>query len=325
MAHAVHRLARLSHRLLWWTPLAARPRLPPDHPRRWPRSSDDLDGLAGARDLPTLLEQVQAAVSYVDAHHHIWPHARPAVARPGRWSRASSAPTSRCAARLHGRGVHRRRHARTASASRSTCRPTGRSSARSTRSAGSTSSTSAPAGRTRSSARPTCSTPNALRDARGAGRGDAADARHAPAAALARAPSSSASQPAPDRDARRRRSTRTSSCSPSSARSSSCRSSRTSWPYATQLVARPPGRHVRADPRRHADRRASRGARRCARWRAYPNVYVKLSGQGTFIHRVDPDLIARRSPTRCSTRSDPSARCSAPTSRSKASGPTSLA
>jgi len=24
---------------------------------------------------------------------------------------------------------------------------------------------------------------------------------------------------------------------------------------------------------------------------AYPNVYVKLSGQGTFVHRVDPELI----------------------------------
>ena len=33
MAHAVHRLSRLSHRLLWWTPLGHRPRLPPDHPR----------------------------------------------------------------------------------------------------------------------------------------------------------------------------------------------------------------------------------------------------------------------------------------------------
>ena len=63
MAHAVHRLARLSHRLLWWTPLALRPGVPPDHPRAWPRSSDDIDGLAGARDLPTLLERVQRTVS----------------------------------------------------------------------------------------------------------------------------------------------------------------------------------------------------------------------------------------------------------------------
>ena len=33
MVHAVRRLKRLSHRLLWWTPLGARPDLPADHAR----------------------------------------------------------------------------------------------------------------------------------------------------------------------------------------------------------------------------------------------------------------------------------------------------
>jgi uncharacterized protein with von Willebrand factor type A (vWA) domain len=58
MAHAVHRLARLSHRLLWWTPLATDPTYRPIT-RAMAAIGDDLDGLAGARDLPTLLEQVQ--------------------------------------------------------------------------------------------------------------------------------------------------------------------------------------------------------------------------------------------------------------------------
>jgi uncharacterized protein with von Willebrand factor type A (vWA) domain len=58
MAHAVRRLARLSHRLLWWTPLATDPAYRPIT-RAMAAIQHDLDGLAGARDLPTLLEQVQ--------------------------------------------------------------------------------------------------------------------------------------------------------------------------------------------------------------------------------------------------------------------------
>jgi hypothetical protein len=58
MAHAVHRLARLSYRLLWWTPLATDPAYRPIT-RAMAAIQHDLDGLAGARDLPTLLEQVQ--------------------------------------------------------------------------------------------------------------------------------------------------------------------------------------------------------------------------------------------------------------------------
>jgi uncharacterized protein with von Willebrand factor type A (vWA) domain len=59
MAHAVHRLSRLSHRLLWWTPLGLDPNYRPIT-RAMAAIQDDLDGLAGARDLPSLLEQVQA-------------------------------------------------------------------------------------------------------------------------------------------------------------------------------------------------------------------------------------------------------------------------
>jgi uncharacterized protein with von Willebrand factor type A (vWA) domain len=58
MAHAVHRLARLSHRLLWWTPLGLDPSYRPIT-RAMAAIQDDLDDLAGARDLPSLLEQVQ--------------------------------------------------------------------------------------------------------------------------------------------------------------------------------------------------------------------------------------------------------------------------
>ena len=58
MAHAVHRLARLSHRLLWWTPLGLDPNYQPVT-RGMAAIVDDLDGLAGARDLPSLLDQVQ--------------------------------------------------------------------------------------------------------------------------------------------------------------------------------------------------------------------------------------------------------------------------
>jgi uncharacterized protein len=58
MAHAVHRLSRLSHRLLWWTPLGLDPTYQPVT-RGMAAIVDDLDGLAGARDLPSLLNQVK--------------------------------------------------------------------------------------------------------------------------------------------------------------------------------------------------------------------------------------------------------------------------
>jgi uncharacterized protein with von Willebrand factor type A (vWA) domain len=58
MAQAVHRLARLSHRLVWWTPLGCDPTYRPIT-RAMAAIQDDLDDLAGARDLPTLLECVR--------------------------------------------------------------------------------------------------------------------------------------------------------------------------------------------------------------------------------------------------------------------------
>jgi uncharacterized protein with von Willebrand factor type A (vWA) domain len=58
MVHAVQRLSRLSHRLLWWTPLGLDPNYRPVT-RAMAAIQDDIDGLAGARDLPSLLEQVQ--------------------------------------------------------------------------------------------------------------------------------------------------------------------------------------------------------------------------------------------------------------------------
>lgn len=58
MAHAVRRLARLSYRLLWWTPLGLDPAYRPVT-RAMAAIRDDLDGLAGARDLPSLLAQVR--------------------------------------------------------------------------------------------------------------------------------------------------------------------------------------------------------------------------------------------------------------------------
>jgi uncharacterized protein with von Willebrand factor type A (vWA) domain len=57
MIGAVHRLSRLSHRLLWWTPLATDPTYEPIT-RAMAAIQDDVE-LAGARDLPTLLEQVR--------------------------------------------------------------------------------------------------------------------------------------------------------------------------------------------------------------------------------------------------------------------------
>jgi uncharacterized protein with von Willebrand factor type A (vWA) domain len=58
MAHAVRRLSRLSFRLLWWTPLGLDPSYKPVT-RGMAAIVDDLDGLAGARDLPSLLDQVR--------------------------------------------------------------------------------------------------------------------------------------------------------------------------------------------------------------------------------------------------------------------------
>jgi uncharacterized protein len=57
MAHAVHRLAKLSHRLLWWSPLALDPAYRPVT-RGMAAIRRDIE-LAGARDLPTLLERVK--------------------------------------------------------------------------------------------------------------------------------------------------------------------------------------------------------------------------------------------------------------------------
>ena len=73
MVHAVRRLKRLSHRLLWWTPLGLDPTYQPIT-RAMAAIQPDV-ALAGARDIPSLARAGAAAVSsYVDAHHHIWPH-----------------------------------------------------------------------------------------------------------------------------------------------------------------------------------------------------------------------------------------------------------
>lgn len=58
MARAVHRLAKLSWSLHWWTPLATDPTYRPVT-RGMAAIQDDLDDLAGARDIPTLLERVR--------------------------------------------------------------------------------------------------------------------------------------------------------------------------------------------------------------------------------------------------------------------------
>jgi uncharacterized protein with von Willebrand factor type A (vWA) domain len=58
MADAARRLARLGHRLIWWSPLARDPAYRPVT-RGMRAILDELDELAGARDLPTLLEEVQ--------------------------------------------------------------------------------------------------------------------------------------------------------------------------------------------------------------------------------------------------------------------------
>jgi uncharacterized protein with von Willebrand factor type A (vWA) domain len=58
MAEAARRLARLSHRLVWWSPLACDPAYRPVT-RGMHAILGELDVLAGARDLPSLLEEVR--------------------------------------------------------------------------------------------------------------------------------------------------------------------------------------------------------------------------------------------------------------------------
>jgi uncharacterized protein len=57
MADATRRLARLGHRLVWWSPLACDPAYRPVT-RGMQAVLGDLDALAGARDLPTLLREL---------------------------------------------------------------------------------------------------------------------------------------------------------------------------------------------------------------------------------------------------------------------------
>jgi uncharacterized protein with von Willebrand factor type A (vWA) domain len=58
MGDAARRLSRLAHRLVWWSPLACDPAYRPVT-RGMRAVLGDLDALAGARDLPSLLEQVR--------------------------------------------------------------------------------------------------------------------------------------------------------------------------------------------------------------------------------------------------------------------------
>ena len=161
----------------------------------------------------------------------------------------------------------------------------------STKSSGCTSSTSAPAGRTRSSAPRTCSSPNAIETLAGAGRGLAADARHRlqlhwhdnPRVPL---------RLGPDRASRPVRSTRTSRGCPSSGWVFELQVFPNQLAYAARAGGGAPRPDVRARSTPACRSRASRGARRCAQLSDHPNVCVKLSGQGTFVHRVDPELIA---------------------------------
>ena len=233
---------------------------------------DDLDGLAGARDLPSLLEQVQAAVRLRRRPPpHLAGH-RAAVARRAD-DPAHLRPLRVAAGQgLHGRGVHRRRASPRASRSPSTCRPTGRSRTPSTRSSGCTSSTSAPAGRTRSSARRTCSSPDAIDDARGAARGASPlHARLPPAAALARHREASASPPAPDRA-----SDRTFNENLAKLPELGCVFELQVFPNQLASALRAgggaPRPDVRADPRRDADRGRAVARRAHASCAHHPNV-----------------------------------------------------
>jgi uncharacterized protein with von Willebrand factor type A (vWA) domain len=58
MTEAVRRLARLGHRLVWWSPLACDAAYRPAT-RGLQAVLGQLDRLAGARDLATLTEQVR--------------------------------------------------------------------------------------------------------------------------------------------------------------------------------------------------------------------------------------------------------------------------
>jgi uncharacterized protein with von Willebrand factor type A (vWA) domain len=58
MADAARRLSRLSHRLVWWSPLACDPAYRPVT-RGMQAILPDLDALGGARDLSTLLDEVR--------------------------------------------------------------------------------------------------------------------------------------------------------------------------------------------------------------------------------------------------------------------------
>jgi uncharacterized protein len=58
MRDAARRLSRLAHRLVWWSPLACDPAYRPVT-RGMRAILGELDALAGARDLPSLLEQVR--------------------------------------------------------------------------------------------------------------------------------------------------------------------------------------------------------------------------------------------------------------------------
>lgn len=58
MADATRRLGRLGHRLVWWSPLACDPAYRPVT-RGMHAVIGDLDALAGARDLPTLLRELR--------------------------------------------------------------------------------------------------------------------------------------------------------------------------------------------------------------------------------------------------------------------------
>jgi uncharacterized protein with von Willebrand factor type A (vWA) domain len=75
MTDAVQRLARLSHRLLWWSPLACDPAYRP-LTRAMAAITDHLDALAGVCDMRTAHDQVAGAFSLVRG-----PRARPAARR----------------------------------------------------------------------------------------------------------------------------------------------------------------------------------------------------------------------------------------------------
>jgi uncharacterized protein with von Willebrand factor type A (vWA) domain len=61
MRAAVRRLSLLSHRLLWWSPLACDPAYRPVT-RGMSAVLDSVDALAGVRDLATAREQVQTLI-----------------------------------------------------------------------------------------------------------------------------------------------------------------------------------------------------------------------------------------------------------------------